>query len=288
MQSRFSYKNLASGAYTFYIDVFEQDGTTTTYQYPFYLNKYIWQHWWFWVLASVLFLMPFVLWINTRRKKALQQKEISQLNVITLSNQFRPHFILNTLNAIGADLKDRPDAESIISRLGESINLIFNYTRQKKVSHYLQDEWTLIENVIQIHRLIYLPDLKVTYHGEDLVEIYKEFELPLGILEIHVENALLHGLRNKKLPPYELTIGLSADDENLYFTIADNGIGRQHSMAISSYKKHGTGIKNLHHVIEILNQFNKNKIEIAYSDADENRQGTVVTITIPRQFYYEY
>ncbi len=285
-QSRFSYQNLDGGTYTFYVQVFEQDGTTSTYQYPFTISKYVWQHWWFWVAASLLFLLPFVLWLNTRRKKALQEKEISQLNVVTLSSQFRPHFILNTLNAIGADLKDKPGAESIISRMGESINLIFNYAQQRKVNHSLKDEWTLIKNVIQIHRIIYLPELEVKYIGEELLETYKDLKLPLGILEINVENALLHGLRNKPSPPYTLTIQMRADTRNLHFTIADDGIGRQQSMSISSYKKHGTGTQNLRNIINILNQFNKDKIEMYYAGASQT--GTEVKIKIPKIYHYEY
>jgi hypothetical protein len=289
MQSRFSYQNLISGAYTFYIQVFEQNGTTTTYRYTFTISKYLWQQWWFWTLASLLFLMPFVLWLNTLRKKALREKEISQLNVVTMSSQFRPHFILNTLNAIGADMRDKPGAESIISRLGESINLIFNYAQQRKVSHSLQDEWTLIKNVIQIHQIIYLPELKVTHTGTGLQEAWKDIKLPLGILEINVENALLHGLRNKQSPPYNLNIAISEDDDNLYFTIADNGIGRKRSMAISSHTKHGTGTQNLHDIIGILNRFNKNKIEVHYTDIPPHKGGgTMVKIKIPKIYHYEY
>lgn len=289
MRSRFSYQNLSSGIYTFYIEVFEQDGTRSTYRYTFIITKYIWQHWWFWTLASLLFIMPFVLWLNTHRKKALQEKEIASLNVITMSSQFRPHFILNTLNTIGADLKDKPGAESIISRLGESVNLIFNYAQQKKVSHTLQDEWMLINNVIEIHQIIYLPQLEVKYVGKELLETYKGTNLPLGILEINVENALLHGLRNKQLPPYNLKIAIHEDTNNLYFTIEDNGIGLQQSMAISSHNKHGTGTQNLHNIIGILNRFNKNKIEMNYIDELQSKGGgTVVKIKIPKIYHYEY
>ncbi|SDD10137.1 histidine kinase [Niabella drilacis] len=287
MQSRFSYQNLNSGTYTFYAEVFEQDGSTSTYRYRFSIHQYIWQQSWFWVIISFLFLAPFLLWLNALRKKALQAKEISHLNVVSLSSQFRPHFILNALNAIGADLKDKPGAESLISRLGESINLIFNYTLQKKVYHPLKNEWTLVENVIQIHRIIYLPDLEVTYINKELLETYKAFDLPLGILEINVENALLHGLRNKQAPPYNLLLEINADANNLYFTITDNGIGMQRSMAISSYKKHGSGTRNINSILEILNRFNRDKIEIHY-ESDAAVGGTTVRIRIPLKYQYKY
>ncbi len=284
LQNEFSYKNLSSGKYFFYLDVFEQDGTTSRYTYEIIIQKYLWQHWWFWFLAAIVFLTPLLLWLNTARKKALQEKEISLLNLVTLSNQFRPHFILNTLNSIGADLKDKPSSEKIISKLGESISLIFNYSKKGKVNHSLHSEWLLIENVILIQQIIYLPTIDVIYHGKHLLETYKNFQLPLGIIELHVENALLHGLRNKRFPPYILEIEIKEETENLYFIIKDNGIGITESKKISSYKKHGTGTQNINSIIAILNKYNINKIEVFV----EENNGTIVTVKIPKNYYYEY
>lgn len=290
MQSSFSYQNLNSGAYTFYIQIFEQDGTTSTYRYPFFINKFIWQRWWFWVLVCILFFTPFIFWLNASRKRALQEREMSRLNVVTMSSQFRPHFILNALNTIGADLKDKPGAESIISRLGESINLIFNYAQQKKAGHSLEEEWMLLKNVIEIHRVIYLPELEVEYTGEELLNTYKNTEVPMGILEIHVENALLHGLRNKQSPPYKLHIAVNTGNNNLHVEITDNGIGRQRAMNISGYQRHGTGTKNLDNILNILNRFNRNKIEVEYIDLpqEDNSGGTIVNIKIPLDYKYRY
>ena len=291
LPSKFSYKNLSSGVYTFYIEIFEQDGSTSRYVYQFAINKYFWQQWWFWVLASFVFVTPFILWLNSLRKEALQQKQISQLNIVTLSSQFRPHFILNALNTIGADLINKPAAETVISRLGESINLIFNQAQQKRITHSLKNEWVLVENVIAIHRIMYIPELQVQEPRAEWLQKNFSIPIPVGIIEIMVENALLHGLRNKKTPPYILIIDASDDDTNIYFSITDNGIGRTNSMLLSSYRKHGTGTKNLSEIIGILNKLNKNKIEIKYSDnvfSDEENSGTVVTIIIPKNYFYEY
>lgn len=291
LQSKFSYRNLASDTYKFYIEVFEQDGSTSQYIYQFTINKYIWQQWWFWVLASFLFLTPLILWLNGLRKEAIQQKIISQLNIVTLSSQFRPHFILNALNTIGADLINKPDAETVLSRLGESINLIFNQAQQKRITHTLKNEWALIENLIDIHRIMYLPELQVEMPSTEWLEQNFNMMIPVGIIEIMVENAILHGLRNKKRPPYIIQLGANDDDINTYFTITDNGIGRTNSMKLSSYKKHGTGTKNLSEIIDILNKFNKNKIEIKYADNNlisEEGCGTIITIIIPKNYFYEY
>lgn len=291
LKSKFSFKNLSSGNYKFYIEIFEQDGSTTQYLYQFTINKYLWQHWWFWVLASFLFLTPLILWLNSLRKQAVQQKIISQLNIITLSSQFRPHFILNALNTIGADLMNKPAAETVISRLGESINLIFNQAQKEKITHSLKTEWILVENVIAIHRIMYLPELQVQEPDAEWLDKNFNIQIPVGIIEIMAENALLHGLRNRKNPPYILKIEATDDEANYYFTITDNGIGRTKAMQLSSYKKHGTGTKNLDNIINILNKFNKNKIEIKYTDnvfSGEENCGTSITIIIPKNYFYEY
>jgi hypothetical protein len=291
LQSTFSYKNLNSGKYFFYIDIFEQDGSTSHYMYSFVINKFIWQQWWFWVLLSCVFLVPIILWLNILRKQAIQQKQISQLNVVTLSNQFRPHFILNALNTIGADLKDKPAAETVISRLGESINLIFNHAQQKTITHGFKNEWHLVENIIQIHRVMYLPNLQVGYPDNDWMLQNMGLQLPMGILEIFVENALLHGLRNRKNSPYILTITAKDDEINNCFTISDNGIGRSNAINLSNHKGHGMATKNITEILAILNKYNKNGIEIIYQDniySGTENVGTSVTIIIPKNYHYEY
>ncbi|MFT3845436.1 MAG: histidine kinase [Lacibacter sp.] len=291
VQSRNTFKNLNNGAYVFYLDVFEQDGSTSHYKYRFVISKYFWQQWWFWVLLSLSILLPLILWLNALRKKANQQKQISYLNVVTLSNQFRPHFILNALNTIGADLKDKPAAETVISRLGESIDLIFNQSLKNKVSHSLQNEWSLVKNVIEIHRVMYLPELQVNLPSAEWLNQYHIYEIPVGILEIVVENALLHGLRNRKTAPYILTINTEGSSDYIVFKIMDNGIGRENAASLSSHLHHGRGTKNLFEIISILNRFNSLKIDIVYHDKSNNMndgQGTEVVITIPKTYHYEY
>lgn len=289
MTSHFSFINLIGGHYTFYLEIFEQDGTTSHYTYSFFINKHLWQHWWFWTTITLIFLLPFILWFNTGRLNALKEKEISQMNLVTLSAQFRPHFILNALNAIGADLKGNREAESIISRLGESINLIFRYAQSQKISHSLKEEWLLVSNVIEIHRIIYLPELQVFVEGERLLNQFEGIEVPLGILEIHVENALLHGLRNKRVPPYILSIHISEDEKNLYFVVADNGVGREEAHVISNFKKNGVGTKNLNNIIKTLNKYNTRKINITYTDIPKGAgSGTSVKITVPKDYFFKY
>jgi hypothetical protein len=287
--NKYEFANLNSGDYVLLVRIFQADGSISLHQFPITIKKFLYEQWWFWLLAMVLFTTPMLLWLNTKRKQAIQQRQLSQMNIVTLSNQFRPHFILNTLNTVGADLQDKPDAEKVISRLGESINLIFNHAQQKRSFHFLQQEWTLVKNVIDIHRLMYIPELALNLPDDTVIESLKDLQIPLGMLQIHVENALLHGLRNKRNGPYQLTIEIQATTEQVCFEIVDNGVGRVQASTMSNFKKHGTGTKNQQEIINILNQRNQEKITIHYLDADNRQQdcGTKVIICIPKNYQYE-
>ena len=309
LQSIYNIKNIAADNYNFILDVFETDGTTTRYIYPITIKKYLWQLWWFWAVLSAATVGVFFYLYNLKRKKQLaeekaktkeaelqsfkneQEKKLANLHLVTLSSQFRPHFILNALNTIGAQMDDKPEAESVLSRLGESVNLIFNHAQQQKILHPFENEWSLVKNVIHIHTLMYLKKLEVDWPDSSIIEKVKNIQVPLGILQIPVENALLHGLSNKEKGPWNLSIAISEKEKIVVIAITDNGVGRKQSATLSNFTKHGTGTKNQTEIINIINATNNEKISITYKDdvyIDGNvAYGTEVLIEIPKQLNYD-
>ena len=309
LETKYSFKNLAQTDYELYVQICESDGTISLHKYNITINKFWWQLWWVWVLALLFFtsILSYIFNIRKQKKiveqnalikvaaleteKASQQKELANMQVVTLSNQFRPHFILNALNTIGAQMDDRPEAEMVLSRLGESINLIFGHSQQQKIAHAFADEWTLVKNIIELHKLMYLKQLEADLPTQEKINAFAQIKIPLGLLQIPVENALLHGLCNKEVSPWLLIINLTEDGDNIIVTIKDNGVGRKSAATLSNFTKHGTGTKNINNILQILNTNNKNKIIIDYEDdiyKDENKTyGTAVIITIPKQFDYE-
>lgn len=304
----FLFKNLESGHYTFYVDVFEMNGTTSHYQYKIVIKKFLWQQWWFWLSIALVCIGIITYFLNLKKKKQLaeqtaktkdaeleavkaaQAKKIANLQLVTLSSQFRPHFILNALNTIGAQMDDKPQAESVLSRLGESINLIFSHVQQQKIMHPFANEWQLVENIIHIHRLMYLKKLQTKLPSNEVLNNYKNIKVPLGILQIPIENALLHGLSNKEVGPWLLSITIEEKSDFIVINITDNGIGRKKSATLSNFTKHGTGTKNLNEIIDIINTSNPNKIMVEYQDdvftENEIYYGTNVIITIPKSIEY--
>ncbi|MFY7964405.1 MAG: histidine kinase [Chitinophagaceae bacterium] len=299
LQSQFTYNNLASGNYVFKVLICQTDGSVTYSNFYITINKFWWQHWWVWLLGCLLILSPLIIWLNAKRKQANliaekeeQKKQLANLQVVTLSNQFRPHFILNALNAIGTQLQGKPKAESVLSRLGESVNIIFNHSLSHKSTQPLVNEWKLVTNIIQLHKLMYLQNFEFTQPREEQLKQIETLELPMGILQIPVENALLHGLGNKiNATNLQLNININESQDYYTFIILDNGIGRTKAQQLSNFTKHGLGTKNLLAIIEMLNRNNTNKILFEYEDDiyndNENMYGTKVIISIPKRFKYE-
>lgn len=310
LKSTIPVQNIAQGEYKLVLEIYESDGHSRRYIYPITIRKQLWQLWWFWLLFGLAVISAFFIFISQKRKrqlaeakaltkeaelnsyKAEQEKKLAQLQLNSLTNQFRPHFILNALNTIGAQIDDKPEAESVLSRLGESVNLIFNHAKIQKTLHPFENEWALVNNIIEIHRTMYLKELKVDLPDNHLLASIKNNLIPMGILQIPVENALLHGLNNKENGPWQLSIEIKHTAGWIQITISDNGIGREKSSTLSNFTKHGTGTKNLNEIISILNQYNPEKISVDYNDGIFSdgpiKYGTRVVINIPDHLKSEY
>lgn len=302
--------NRQTGGYILFVRIFQQDGTITTHSFPIIIRRFLWQQWWFWLLISGLVIGVSFYLFNLHKQKQLaeaeamrikaeaealrseQQRQLTAMQVKSLSTQFRPHFILNALNTVGAQLYDKPEVDAVLGQLGDSIGIIFRNAQSGAIAHPLSQEWRLVKSVINIKQL----ELQntVTVHlnvPENLLE-EATIQVPMGILQIPVENALVHGLRNKETGPKDLWITATQSNEGeLCVTVLDNGIGRKAAAAMGNYRSNGVGTRNIQAILDLLNPYNQKPITIQYRDApfeeDGNTNGTEVTICIPKNYSYE-
>ena len=284
LQTKFNFNNLASGNYIFYIRVCQQDGSFDLFEYPIYIRNFIWKTWWFWGLVSLFFLIFLIVHFKMINQAELQKKKLAQLNLSSLSNQFRPHFMLNVLNNIGSQLRDKPQAEKVISRLGESINILYDFTQKNNFTLSFKNELKLVENSIEIQRLLFIPELQVKFHNKGVIPAV--YNMPVGLLQIPVENALLHGLRNKTDGNCILDIDFSSNETHYFITITDNGVGREKAAKINKFKKNGNGLKTVFEMIEIINEYQKESITFKIMDLYQPT-GTKVFICLNKYIDYE-
>ena len=279
LETSFHFANLSSGNYIFYVRVCQQDGSFDVFEYPIFIDSFIWQKWWFWAIMA-LFPIGFVFfYYREKREIEKTKKKLAQLNLASLSNQFRPHFMLNALNSIASQMENMPNAEKVISKLGDSINVLYGFSQKNEFTHHFSDEWKLVENFIEIQKILYLPELETHITNFDIFP--KDYRLPVGLLQIPVENALLHGLINKESGDYTLKINFSENKKFYFIEIVDNGIGRKKSAEIHQYKKNGKGLKTIKAMIDIINQYSSHSISLKITDL-VNNEGTIITLALKK------
>jgi hypothetical protein len=284
LQTQFQFKNLSAGDYVFYVRICQQDGSFDVLQYSICVDSFLWQKWWFWVLLSIPFFGIIIYVFQKRNEIEKQKKKLSQLNLSSLSNQFRPHFMLNALNSIGSQMDDKPHAEKVISRLGESIDILYNFTQKNKFTLPFDNEWKLVENSIEIQQLLFIPELNFSVNNIRIIPI--DYKIPVGLLQIPIENALLHGLRNKTDGNCNLEINFSFDENHYFISIKDNGVGRDKAAKINNFKKNGNGLKTIFEMIQIINQHEKKAITFEINDLKEPT-GTMVKISLNKIIDYD-
>ena len=270
------------------------------------VNMFIWyMKWWIWLLLGISLsgAIIYVMKLNVERRvaqmalalerevklaeidhvKSMKERELARLKLRSIANQIRPHFILNALNTIGASLPLKSKAERLLNLLSGNLNKLFDQSVSERNTQTLESEWLQCVDTIEMNRIIYLPELRII---EDLhLEEFKSIIIPIGLLHIPIENALLHGLRNRISGPYELSIHSECSEEYLTIEIVDNGIGIKVSRLQSNARKHGSGLKNIWESLSIYNNLNENHLSLVIDDKMEN--GTRVKIQIPLNYTYE-
>lgn len=203
------------------------------------------------------------------QERMLEEKETQlTLNRITLmTSQIRSHFVFNILNAISGMCKYDPElADETVVRF----------------SRYLRSNIDIMENdqsipfPVELQRLEDYVVLEQIRFGDKL-EFYTDIEndrfyLPPLILQPIVENAIKHGI-SKKLTNGTIILRTQEDGENNIITVEDDGVGFDLS---ELDKEHSVGLRNIRFRLAHLTG---GTLHIESTPGE----GTVVTITIPKQ-----
>jgi sensor histidine kinase YesM len=107
-------------------------------------------------------------------------------------------------------------------------------------------------------------------------------EIPSLLIQPYVENAILHGLYNKKERGI-LTIKISKADDHLVFEITDNGIGREAALKLNQKKMQGhqsMGLKLTEERLKLISNSPLTVFEIEDLADQNGSSGTRVKIRI--------
>jgi LytS/YehU family sensor histidine kinase len=206
-----------------------------------------WNTWWFRTIAimSVLGIFYAAIRYRTKQKFRLKlersekdrevaelQQQKTEMEMQALRAQMNPHFIFNSLNSINRFIlqNERQQASEYLTKFSKLVRMILQNSQAPLISLEAELEALGLYLEMEALRFNYHFDYKITTSKDLDIEV---LQVPPLILQPYVENAIWHGLMHKEEKGH-LNIEVLEKDDQLYFSISDNGIGRQKARELAS------------------------------------------------------
>lgn len=213
------------------------------------------------------------------QKKLDVEKKITDLQLQIVRNQLDPHFSMNAINSIisGIDNENREESREHLMYYAQMHRSLVLSSDQ--IVRSLQDELDFTADYLALEKYRF----KDRFNFEISVkpDLNREILIPKMLLQIHVENAVKHGLTAKKSGGL-VTVRCVQENSNLLIEVEDNRVGRQFAKA-NSEQSTGKGQKVMDEYIMLYNKYNKEKITCEIMDlfdTENNPAGTLVKIQI--------
>ena len=236
-------------------------------------------------LSVYLLVLLFVFLIRKTQKIQIEKKykverQIMELQLQSLQKQVDPHFTFNALNSINSLIykEDKEKAFQFISNFSGLIRR--SLLNSDKIATTLNEEINFTKDYLEMQKLLLKDKLEYNFEVDEKVNL--NILVPKMCIHTYVENAIKHGLRDKKDKGI-IIIGIQKTDSRIEIKVSDNGMGRGKAQK-SSAKSTGKGLKIINTIYDLYYQLYKvkvvSKINDLYSN-DGTPAGTEVTIEIP-------
>lgn len=157
-----------------------------------------------------------------REKENQANRLLAQAEYKALQAQINPHFLYNTLETMSSIAEIKNCRE--VSLLSQSLSSIFRYSLNMK--EHLS---TVSKEIMHLKNYSYVMSVRMQDHVNYVYEIDNrtlQDKIPRISMQPIVENALNHGLRNKR-GNKEIRIVSKIEGDLLKICISDNGIGME-------------------------------------------------------------
>jgi PAS domain S-box-containing protein len=223
--------------------------------------------------------------VTERRAKERELNDanakIGEMKLMALRSVMSPHFIFNVLNSIQFYIakNDRINAINYLSSFSKLIRSIMSHSVSNKIR--LSEELELLRNYVQLEMARFENKFDFILTVDPDVDV-ESIEIPSLLIQPYVENAILHGLYNKK-EKGTLNIKVREQQDNVIFEIEDDGVGREEAMRIRkrNFPAHKSmGVKLTEERLRLINQSNEAALEIEDLYLNNLPTGTRVRIKV--------
>lgn len=234
-------------------------------------------------VAVVSILTAVFLYLYSKKKRALllarNHRTVSTLRLENIRNRLSPHFIFNMLNREMAErnVEEKQELSSLVKLMRRNLGLA------EQLCVTLAEELDFVKTYINLERRSLGPD----FHSELKIEKDvqpEQIRIPSMMIQIPVENAVKHALREKE-GERNLWVSVCRRGNGICIKITDNGGGYRPD---SRNRGTGTGMKVIMQTIRILNNKNKEAIDVLVHNVSlqSGEMGCEVTFWLPDNYDY--
>lgn len=209
-----------------------------------------------------------------------EQIRLRKAEFEVLQSQINPHFLYNTLDTI-VWLAESGKQKEVVSMVGSLSEFFRKSLNQGKDIVRIQDEILHVKSYLEIQQVRYQDILQYEIALPDEIG---EYLIPKITLQPLVENALYHGIKNKRMPG-KITIGAKTGEDGFCITITDDGIGMTEERLGTVRKCICEKPKDREEVYGLYNVNERIRLNFgeSYGITMESiyREGTVVCVNLP-------
>ena len=239
----------------------------------------------YYILAGFFLFFFFFIYMyahyRTRQKLNLQilKQKIAETEMMAFRAQMNPHFIFDCINSIDALIQNN-DKYHATFYLNKFAKLIRNILDSSKINDMtIARDLDTLKLYIELEQFRHENKFTADINADPTL-LQGDYKVPPLIIQPYVENAILHGLRNRSDNEGKLIVTLKKLDGYTQYTIEDNGVGRKNTIKDSSADKKSYGMEMSSERIRLFNREEHASITITDLEVAGNALGTRVDVLI--------
>jgi ligand-binding sensor domain-containing protein len=284
------YTNLPHGKYDFTIYGLNNDNLRSNdpATFSFIIKKPFWLTWWFIkleiIVFSALIYLIFKFWKNKIEKrehaKTLINQKIAEFKMTALRSQMNPHFVFNAISSIQHYIlkQDTFKSYNYLAKFSLLIRTILDNSKEEYIA--ISQEINTLKLYIELEQIRFKQPFQFILDIDEKLDL--ETHIPTMLIQPYVENSIWHGLMPKKTNCI-LHLLLKKEEQHIFVSIKDNGVGRDKSGKTSDLHV-SKGMSLTEQRIKELELSNGKKFSVHIIDLTDdkgNPTGTEVQLIIP-------
>lgn len=280
-----NYTSLPPGEYTFELKSANSDGKWSAgiTSLKILIHPPWWQTWWF-ITVVLLTVAGIITFLVRRRIRAIRheaglKQQIAETEMMALRAQMNPHFIFNCINSIDALIQsnDKYQATVYLNKFAKLIRNILDSSRQNTVP--LAKDLETLQLYIDLEQFRNENKFRAEIRTESGL-LQDDYKVPPLIIQPYVENAILHGLRNRMDDKGELIVSVSKQDDRLVYIIEDNGVGMEAGRRLAQKQNKSYGMEMSKDRVKLFNKEANASVLITNLNKNGNSGGTKVQVLL--------